>query len=216
MPETHVDLEKIEAAFEKKLNDKDSAIANLSKELEAFKNSIAKGELDKRDVEIKELKASLEKTTKEVKIAQELVAQKDLVIKANEEKITETATELKTATDEVEKVTKELDEVKAKQVLSTRIAAYRTKSTDATSKDEDLAKKFGGLSDEAFATIMEFVKPIVVAPVVESVADLAAQAVANKTEPVVVPPTETQTDQVSVMSAVAKRLFAEFNTEVKN
>jgi chromosome segregation ATPase len=204
---TTVDVSKIEAAFEKKLNDKDSAIAKLQSEIDEFKKSVAKSELDKRDSTIAELQKTLDGIKKDLVTHQSLVAERDEQVKSVQTKIDELTEQLKVKTDESEKLSKELEGVKAKQVLANRIAQYRDKSDDNTTKAEDLEVKFGSLTDSAFATVLEFVKKPE-SPANEDPAKLAAKATAapietNKPE---VPPTSTAKPE-DPMRAIAARLI---------
>lgn len=213
-----VDVAKMEAALEKKLNDKEVVITRLQTELETIKASLAKGEMDKRDNEIKELKASLELVNKDLAISKESLVKKNDELKASVDQVAVIQTELKTKTENLEIVNKELNEVKAKQIVSSRISAYRTKSGDVASKDEDLVKKFGKLTDEAFATLMEFVSEVKPVEVTESLEDLAKKALEQKpTEETVVPPTSTQASvpNVNPLQAIAKKMIAEIYPEVK-
>jgi chromosome segregation ATPase len=217
--ETQVDMNEITAAFKEKLTEKDAAIATLTKELETIKMSATKAELDKRDNEIKELKGSVDSLSKEVASLKIIVTEKEDAVKAAEVKTDEAVNALKTKSEEVEKINKDLTEIKQKQVLATRIATYRSKSGDVNSTDEDLAKKFGGLTDEAFDTVLEFVKktePVVVTEETDpaKLAEAALKKVEAKTEPTPAP-TSTVVPNSNPFSAVASKLFGElFGTEV--
>ena len=217
MPEVTVDLKELETKFEKKLDAKNSEVATLKAQLDEFNKSVTKAALDAKDGEIVTLKADLAKVTTTLNAANLLVAEKVELAKTSDVKITELNTTVVAKTEELAKATKELGEIRTKALVESRIKSYRDKSKDTLATNEDLTKKFSGLTDEAFATVLEFVKETVPV-VVTDPAKLAASVVdtAKKTGEVqAVAPTSTTTDSNALKSVVARLVASTMGDKVE-
>ena len=210
MAEGTVDLTKLEESFNKKLESKESLISDLRKELDSVNKRSAKAELDKKDIEILNLKASVEMAKKDVESAQSLTNERNTQIKSFEAKVIELNEQIKVKSTDLEKATKELTETKNKQVLANRINQYRAKSGDKETKDEVLVNKFdlNKVTDEAFATMLEFIKtPVEEKPEdkVEEAARLAKAAVeGKKTDDKIIAPTDTSKPEDTLRATAAK------------
>ena len=214
-----VTLAELESKFEKKLAAIEAEKNALATKLDEFNKSATKAAIDAKDVEITNLKNQLAEVTKNELAAKSLVTAKDESTKAIEAKVTELTASLAAKTSELEKVTKELGEIRTKEVLAGRLKAYRDKSGDVTSKDEDLSKKFTAFSDESFASMLEFVKKVEAKPETPEEVQakaLAAVDAAKKTNPDPTPaPTGSEAPKDSLRATAAKMVAELFKEEKK-
>jgi chromosome segregation ATPase len=178
MSEVTVNVDKLEAKFDEKLAEKNNEIKSLKASLDELNRSVTKAAVDTKDSEIKTLTDAMKAAAESEKTIKVLAEQRETELKNLQAELKTLQETVKTKADELDKVNKELNDIKAKELVASRIKAYRDKSKDVTSKDEDLAKKFAMFSDEAFQTMVEFVKPVETPVVVQTEEEKAAKALA--------------------------------------